>query len=128
VHRSLGQQLEDRGTHVAALAPSSPAAATATHARTEADAESATGIESELEAAAGTEAKVALEAGTRVVLAQMVAKVFAEVAAGLPALLMKRAPITGAEAEAESTWGWGEWVCHVGWFLTFERKRLTRFR
>ena len=58
----------------------------------------------------------------------MVAKVFAEVAAGLPALLMKRAPITGAEAEAESTWGWGEWVCHVGWFLTFERKRLTRFR
>jgi hypothetical protein len=113
VHRSLDQQLEDRGTHVAALAPSSPAAATATRARTEADAEAATGIESELEAAAGTEAEVALEAGTRVVLAQMVANVFAEVAAGLPALLVKRAPITGAEAEAESAWGWGEWVGHV---------------
>jgi hypothetical protein len=118
VHRSLGQQLEDRGADVAALAASSPAPATA--ARTAgAEAEAATGIESELEAttgaepAAGAEAGVAREAGTRIVLAQMVTKVFAEVAAGLSALLMKRPAITGAEAEAEAAWGWGEWVGHV---------------
>jgi hypothetical protein len=46
------------------------------------------------------------------VLAQMVAKMLAEVAAGLPALLMKCAPIAGPEAEAESAGGWGEWVSH----------------
>ena len=73
----------------------------------------------ELEAAAGTEAaawaeaEVALEAGTRVVLTLMVTKVFAELAAGLPALLMKCAAIAGAEAEAESAGRWGEWVGHV---------------
>jgi hypothetical protein len=43
----------------------------------------------------------------------MVTKVFAELAAGLPALLMKRAPVAGAEAEAESAGGWGEWVGHL---------------
>jgi hypothetical protein len=122
VHRSLGQQLENRGADVAALAASSPAAATAARPAG-AEAEPATGIESELEAAtgaeaaagtgAGTEVRVTREAGTRIVLAQMVTKVFAEVAAGLSALLMKRAAITGAEAEAESAWGWGEWVGHV---------------
>ena len=58
----------------------------------------------------------------------MVTKVFAELAAGLPALLMKRAPIAGAEAEAESAGGWGEWVGHICCFLTFGWKRLSRFR
>jgi hypothetical protein len=119
VHRPFGQQLEDGGADIAALAASSPAAATAARSAW-AEAESATGIESELEAAAWaeaaawTEAGVALEAGTGGVLAQMVTKVLAEVAAGLPALLMKRAPIAWAEAEAESAGRWGEWVSH-GW-------------
>ena len=45
-------------------------------------------------------------------LAEMVTKMVAELAAGLPALLMKRAPIAGAEAEAESAGRWGEWVGH----------------
>jgi hypothetical protein len=58
----------------------------------------------------------------------MVAKVVAELAAGLSALLMKRAPIAGAEAEAESAGRWGEWVGHFCWFLTFGWKRLSRFR
>jgi hypothetical protein len=119
VHRPFGEQLEDRGADIAALAASSPAAATATRTAwaAEAEAETATGIESELEAAAGTEAAartkagVAGEAGARVVLAQMITKVIAKFAAGLSALLMKRAAI--ARAEAESAGRWGEWVCHM---------------
>jgi hypothetical protein len=122
VHRPFGQQLEDGGAHIAALTASSPAAATAARSAW-AEAESATGIESELEAAtwaeaaawaeagAWAEAVIAVEAGTRVVLAQMVTKMLAEVAAGLPALLMKRAPIAGPEAESARRWG--EWVGHV---------------
>jgi hypothetical protein len=122
VHRPFGQQLEDGGADVAALTASSPAAATAARSAW-AEAESATGIESELEAAtwaeaaawaeagAWAEAVIAVEAGTRVVLAQMVTKMLAEVAAGLPALLMKRAPIAGPEAESARRWG--EWVGHV---------------
>jgi hypothetical protein len=121
VHRPFGQQLEDGGAHIAALTASSPAAATAARSAW-AEAESATGIESELEAAtwaeaaawaeagAWAEAVIAVEAGTRVVLAQMVTKMLAEVAAGLPALLMKRAPIAGPEAESARRWG--EWVGH----------------
>jgi hypothetical protein len=119
VHRPLGQQLENGGADIAALATSSPATATAARS---AWAEAATGIESELEAAAwaeaatgtgtGAEAEVAFETWTGVVLAQMVTKVFAEIAAGLPALLMKRAPIAGPEAEAESAGRWGKWVGH----------------
>jgi hypothetical protein len=42
----------------------------------------------------------------------MVTKVVAELATGLPALLMKRAPIAGAEAESEAAGRWGEWVSH----------------
>jgi hypothetical protein len=114
VHRPFGEQLEDRGADVAALAASSPAAASATRTA-EAESESSAGVESEFEAAAeaGAEAEVALDAGTRVVLAQMVTKMVAELAAGLPALLMERAPIAGAESEAESAGRWGEWVGHV---------------
>jgi len=61
------------------------------------------------------------------VLAQMVTKMVAELAAGLPALLMKRAPIAGAEAEAESAGWWGEWwsclLIPYGW-----TDRCMRFR
>jgi hypothetical protein len=129
VHRPFGQQLEDGGADIAAPTASSAAAATTTWSGW-AEAESATGIECELEAATWAEAatrteaaEVAFGAGTRVVLVEMVTKVIAEVAAGLPALLMKRAPIAGPEAEAESAGGWGEWVSHGCRFLTFEWKR-----
>ena len=55
---------------------------------------------------------------TAQLLAQMVAKVFAEVASGLASLLMKCAPIAGAEAKSERADRWSEWVGH-GWFLTY---------
>jgi hypothetical protein len=44
--------------------------------------------------------------------------VITKVAAALPALLMKCSAIARAEAEAESTGRWGEWVTHVWWFLS----------
>jgi hypothetical protein len=121
VHRPFGQQLEDRSADVAALAASPPAATTATWTAwaAEAESESATGIEAELEAAARTEAATrtkagpAREAGAPVVFAQMITKVITELAAGLSALLMKRAAIAGAEAKAESAGGWGKWVGHI---------------
>jgi hypothetical protein len=124
VHRPFGEQLEDRGADIAALAASSPAAATATRATwaTEAEAETAARIEPELEAAAAarTEGETVAVAGVAeraavagVLLAQMVTKVIAKLAAGLPALLMKRAAIARAEAEAESAGRWGEWVGHM---------------
>jgi hypothetical protein len=128
VHLPFGQQLEDRGADIAALAAASPAAATATRTAW-AEAEPATGIESKLESAAGAEAAARSEAGIAVeaggVLAQMVAKVFAELATGLPALLMKRAPI--ARAEAKSAGRRGEWVGHE-WFLTYVGKHGMYFR
>jgi hypothetical protein len=114
VHRPFGQQLEDRGADVAALTASTSAAASAARTRAETEAETGTGIESELEAAAWTKAaETALDAGTRIVFAEMVTRVFAELAAGLPTLLMKCAPIAGTEAEAESAGRRGEWVGHV---------------
>jgi hypothetical protein len=113
VHRPFGEQLEDRGADIAALAASSPAAATATRTAraAEAEAETAARIESELETAARTKAGVVGEAGACVVLSQMITKVIAKLAARLSALLMKCAAI--ARAEAESAGRWGEWVGHV---------------
>jgi hypothetical protein len=109
VHRPLGQQFEDRGADVAALTASSPAAATAarTARAAEAEADTAARIESELEATART------KAGACVVLAQMVTKLIAKLAAGLPPLLMKSPSIAWPEADAESAGRWGEWVGHV---------------
>ena len=76
VHRPLGQQFEDRGADVTALAASSTAAATGARTAWAAEAEPAetgAGIEAELEAAAGTEgatgAEAGLEVGAGVVLA-----------------------------------------------------------
>jgi hypothetical protein len=71
MHLSLGQQLEDGGADIAALAASSPAAATAARSAW-AEAESAAGVKSELEASAWAEAATGFEAGTRVVLAKMI--------------------------------------------------------
>jgi len=78
VHRPLGQQFEDRGADVTALAASSTAAAAATRTAWAAEAETGARIEAELETAAGTEtagtegatwAKAGLEVGAGVVLA-----------------------------------------------------------
>jgi len=125
VHGPLGEQLEDGGADVAALAPSASAATTA--ARTVTEAEAATGVEAELEAAsAGAEAAARTEgepvavagvaeraAVAGVLLAQVVTQMVAELAAGLPALLMEGTAVAGAEAEAESTRRWCEWVAHM---------------
>jgi hypothetical protein len=114
VHRPFGQQLEDRGADIAALAASSSAAATATRTAGAAEAETAARIEAELEAAARAEAtpRAEAEVGTRILLAQMITEMFAEGVAGLPTLLMKSASIAGPEAKAESAGRWGEWVGH----------------
>jgi hypothetical protein len=122
VHRPLGQQLEDGRTHVAALAASASATAPATRTGWAAEAESKTtaGIEAELEAAAaaGTESEVVPETGVEcvmsgILLTQVVAKVFAELSAGLTTLLMEGAAVTGAGAEAESAGRRCEWVGHL---------------
>jgi hypothetical protein len=122
VHGPFGQQLEDGRADVAALAAPAPATTSATRAAwaAEAESEAAARIESELETAAtaGAErepvamARVAERAGVaRVLLAQVVTKVVTEVAAGLPALLMKCSPVARSEAEAPGRWG--EWVGHI---------------
>jgi hypothetical protein len=142
VHRPLGQQLEDRGADIAALAASSPAAASATRTAWAAEAETAAGIEAEFEtatsgaeAATGSEGETISMAGITeraamagILLAQMVAKVIAELAAGLPTLLMEGAAVAGPEAEAESAGRRCEWVAHMEWFLTYVGKRRVRFR
>jgi hypothetical protein len=131
MHGPLGQQLENGGADVAALATSASAATSAARAV----AEAATGVEAELEAAsarakaaARSESRAEGPVVTRIVLAQMITQVIAEVAACLAALLMERAAVAGTEAEAESAGRWCEWVAHMEWFLTFVRKRLVRFR
>jgi hypothetical protein len=118
VHGPLGQQLEDCGADVAALAASA-AASTAT-AGAEAESESAARAKAELEAAtARAEAAAGSVRGAEgtvmgcPVLTEMAAQVFAELAARLAALFMKCAPIARAEAKAEATGRWGEWVGHV---------------
>jgi hypothetical protein len=115
VHRPFGEQLEDRGADITAFAASSAAAATATRTAWAAEAETAAWIESELEGAPWTETAPRTEAGVRREAGACVvfAQVIAELAAGLSALLMKRAAIARAEAEAESAGRWGEWVGHV---------------
>jgi DNA segregation ATPase FtsK/SpoIIIE-like protein len=109
MHGPLGEEFEDGGTHVAALAARASAAPPAAY--TGSKAETAARIESELEPAARPEAEVGLEAVGGLVLAEVVAKVLAELASGLPPLLMQGAAVSGAEAEA--TRRWCEWVGHV---------------
>jgi hypothetical protein len=133
VHRSFGQQLEDRGADIAALAASATAASTAARATgaAEAEAQTAAGIKAELEAAARAEATAGAKAGRKVgpgvVLTQVVAEVVAKLTAGLPPLLVKRTPIARAEAKAERAWGRSERVGHWG-SLRLGWKRLMRYR
>jgi hypothetical protein len=109
VHRPVGEQLEDRGTHVTAPAASAAAgSATAASARstwaeaTRTEAEAATRAE-----ATGTEASWAecrSEAG--VAAAAVFTDVVAEVATGLFALFVLDAAVSGTESES--------WAAHVG--------------
>jgi hypothetical protein len=104
VHRPVGEQLEDRGSHVTAPAASaatrSAAAASAGSTGAEAAGAESTGVEAEATtgAEAGTESRA--EAG---VFAAVFAYVVAEVATGLPALFVQDAAAAGAEAETGAT-------------------------
>ena len=100
MHRTVGQQNQDGGADVAALASSAAAPA----ARTACEAEAPAGVEAEA-APAGAESEAGLKSGTeRAVLAGAVlTEVFAEFATGLPPLFVKGAALL--RAEPEST-GW----------------------
>jgi hypothetical protein len=110
VHRPVGEQLEDRGSHVTAPAASaatrSAAAASAGSTGSEAAGPEAAGTEAEATTAA--EAGTGAEAGTESraeasVFAAMFAYVVAEVATGLPALFVQDAAVAGAEPETGAT-------------------------
>jgi hypothetical protein len=123
VHRSVGEQLEDRGSHVtapaasAATRPSAPATAGSTGSEAAgAEAEATTWAEAGTEAGAA-ETRAEAEAG---VFAAVFADVVAEVATGLLALFVQHAAVTGAEPETwaarerafvESFIEWGVHVC-----------------
>jgi hypothetical protein len=123
VHRTVGQQNQDGGADVAALASSAPAAPAA---RTACEAEAPAGVEAEA-APAGAESEAGLKSGTeRAVLAGAVlTEVFAEFATGLPPLFVKGTALL--RAEPESTGWWCEWVVH-GESPSFDVKRSRRFR
>jgi hypothetical protein len=113
VHRPVGEQLEDRGTHVTAPAASattgSAAAASARSARTETRSTWAEAAGTEAEAATGAEAawtECRPETEAAGVAAAVFADVVAEVATGLSALFVQGAAVTGTEAES--------WTAHVG--------------
>jgi hypothetical protein len=124
VHRSVGEQLEDRGSHVtapaasAATRPSAPATAGSTGS--EATGSEAAGSEAEATTwaeAGAAETRAEAEAG---VFAAVFADVVAEVATGLLALFVQHAAVTGAEPETwaarerafvESFIEWGVHVC-----------------
>jgi hypothetical protein len=123
VHRSVGEQLEDRGSHVtapaasAATRPSAPATAGSTGSEAAgSEAEATTWAEAGTEAGAA-ETRAEAEAG---VFAAVFADVVAEVATGLLALFVQHAAVTGAEPETwaarerafvESFIEWGVHVC-----------------
>jgi hypothetical protein len=112
VHRPVGEQLEDRGTHVTAPAASAAtgSAAAATERSTGTAGTEATRTEAEAATraeATGTEASWAecrSEAG--VAAAAVFTDVVAEVATGLSALFVLDAAVSGTESES--------WTAHVG--------------
>jgi hypothetical protein len=145
VHRPVGEQLEDRGTHVTA-----PAASAATGSAAAASARStgtawaeATGTEAEAASraeTAGTEAswtecRSETEAG--VSAAAVFTDVVAEVATGLFALFVQGAAVTGTESESWTAHEWAleltlggpfvEWGAHVCVLLSTGNAEI-RFR
>jgi hypothetical protein len=120
VHRSLGEQHQDGGTDITATTtPASAAPPTAWAARAEAEA----GTESaRTEATAETPAEAGPEtwAERAVVAGVVTADVVAELATGLPALLVQCTPGMRVEAETlcsgtsgEFPFYMGEWVVHM---------------
>jgi hypothetical protein len=116
VHRPLGQQHQNGGADVATAAARTVSAAPPT-ALAGAEAESA-GSETPTEA--GSETRTETRAERPVVAGIVTADKVAELATGLPALLVHCTPSMGVEAEAlcsgstgERSLYMGEWVVHV---------------
>jgi hypothetical protein len=110
VHRSLGEQHQDgRADVTSTTAPTvSAAAATATtgpETRTEATGTEATGTEATSESAAETRSE-----GT--VVAGLGPDRLAELATGLPTLLVQGTAVLGCETEVR--WSTGERAAHLG--------------
>jgi hypothetical protein len=120
VHRSLGQQRQDGGANVATSAAPTVSATSSSPtawARAEAEAESA-GTETAAEA--GSETRAETRAERPVVAGIVTADRVAELATGLPALLVQCTPCTGVETEAlcsgtprEFPFYMGKWVVHM---------------
>jgi hypothetical protein len=98
VHRPVGEQLEDRRTHVTAPTASAAAwsATPAAAGSTGAEASWTEAAGTEAETSAGAEAETGAEAA---VLAAVFTYVVAEVATGLPALFVQHAAIGWCESE-----------------------------
>jgi hypothetical protein len=120
VHRPLGQQHQNGGADVATAAARTVSAAPPT-ALAGAEAESA-GAETPTEAGSETrtETRTETRAERPVVAGIVTAGKVAELATGLPALLVQCTPSMGVEAEAlcpgstgERSLYMGEWVVHV---------------
>jgi hypothetical protein len=145
VHRPVGEQLEDRGTHVTAPAASaatrSAAAASARSAGTETGAAWAEAAGTEAESATGAEAAWAEGRSEPEAAGVSAAAVFpdvvAEVATGLFALFVLDAAVTGTESEPWTAHEWAleltlggsfiEWGAHVCVLLSTGNAEM-RFR
>jgi hypothetical protein len=123
VHGTVGEQSQDGRADVTALA--SPAAATTATRATEAEAP---WIEAEAPAA-WAESEPALKAGSEraVATGAVLTEMFAELATGVPPLLVQCTALLRVEPEAESAGLWCEWVVH-GESPYFRWKRHMRFR
>ena len=112
VHRPLGQQHQNRRSHVAAPATAAATTAPSAARTSKAGAETESATEAGAEARAKARAKTRAEAGA-VMPAGVIAEVFAEFSSGLPPgpwIGVQGTPIQGAGPEAESeAWPAGEW-------------------
>jgi hypothetical protein len=110
VHRTIGEQDQDGGADVAALA----APASAATAAWTAESEAAARIETEPASAWAESAEPARKTGTEraVPVGAVLAHVLAEIATSLSMVFVKGAALLRVEAEAESAWCWCEWVVH----------------
>jgi hypothetical protein len=104
VHRTLGEQFQNRCPHVAALAASAAAsAATGSATWAEPEAGSAAGTET---AEAGATETGTSEAAAASACTSVLTDVVAEVAPGLPALLVQLAAVGGAESGGAESKPW----------------------
>jgi hypothetical protein len=120
VHRSLGQQHQDGGANLAtAAAPTVCATSSSPTAWAGAEAE-AEPAGTEAAAEAGSETRTETRAERPVVSGIVTADIVAELATGLPALLVQCTPCMGVETEAlcsgtprEFPFYMGKWVVHM---------------